>query len=226
MTGDGIWTAMLARERLGIGQKVDVSNLGSLMALQRLSIGMMLYHGQEVIVRISRKQEPNPLWNRYKCQDGKWIVLGMLQPDRRWPALCQGLGIAYLEKDPRFEDVMKRAENCQELIAIMDEIFLTKSVSEWMKILKEAGDVICCPVQTLSDLVNDPQVLANDYIIDANHEVLGPVKVPGIPIALSKTPGVIKCEAPELGQHTEEILIEVGGYSWEEIAQLREEEVI
>ncbi len=108
----------------------------------------------------------------------------------------------------------------------MDEIFITKSTSEWMKILKEAGDTICTPVQTTSDLANDPQVIANNYIIDCNHEVLGPVKVVGIPIQLSKTPGVVKCEAPEFGQHTEEVLIEIGGYSWEEVTELREEEVI
>ena len=225
MLGYAILAALLARERFGIGQKVDVSHLGSLMALLRLGIGMMLYHKEEVLVRVSRKEERNPLWNLYLCKDGKWIVLGMLQPDRRWPSVCKALGIEHLEKDARFEDVMKRAENCEELIAIMDEIFLTKSMSEWMKTLKETGDIICCPVQTLSDLVNDPQVLANDYIIDTNHEVLGSVKVPGIPIQFSETPGSVKCEAPELGQHTEEVLLEIGGYSWEEVAELREQGV-
>lgn len=226
MTGYAVLAALLARERLGIGQKVDVSHLGSIMALQRLAIGMMLYHGEEVIVRTRRTRELNPLWNMYQCSDGKWLVLGMLQPDKRWPIVCRALGIEHLEKDPRFEDTMKRAENCEELIAIMDEVFITRSVPEWMKILKGTGDIICCPVQTLSDLVSDPQVLANDYIVDANHEILGPVKVPGIPIQFSETPGAITCEAPELGQHTEEILIEVGGYDWEDIAQLREEGVI
>ena len=226
MTGYAVLAALLARERLGIGQKVDVSHLGSLMALQRLTIGMMLYHGKEVIVRTHRTQELNPLWNVYQCSDGKWIVLGMLQPDKRWPIVCRALGIEHLEHDPRFEDAIKRAENCEELIAIMDDIFITRSVPEWMKILKETGDIICCQVQTLSDLVTDPQVLANEYIVDANHEVLGPVKVPGIPIQFSETPGAITCEAPELGQHTEEVLIKIGGYSWEDITQLRKEGVI
>ncbi len=225
MTGYAVLAALLARERLGIGQKVDVSHLGSMMALQRLAIGMMLYHGEEVIVRTRRTQELNPLWNVYQCSDGKWLVLGMLQPDKRWPIVCRALGIEHLEKDPRFEDAMKRAENCEELIAIMDEIFITRSVPEWIKILKETGDIICCPVQTLSDLASDPQVLANDYIVDANHEILGPVKVPGIPIQFSETPGAITCEAPELGQHTEEILLDLN-YTWEDIAQLKKQGVI
>jgi crotonobetainyl-CoA:carnitine CoA-transferase CaiB-like acyl-CoA transferase len=95
-----------------------------------------------------------------------------------------------------------------------------------VKALKGAGDVICTPVQSINDLTNDPQVLANDYIVECHHDVLGPVKVVGLPIRLSETPGEINCTAPELGQHTEEILLDVGGYTWEEIARLREEEVI
>lgn len=225
MTSYGILAALVARERLGIGQKVDTSHLGSMIALQGLGINRWLYtHPEEQ--RISRKNAANPLWNYYKCQDGRWLMLGMLQPDRQWPFVCKALSIEHLENDPKFENAEKRRENCKELITTMDEIFITRASSEWMKILKEAGDIICTPIQTIPDLVNDPQVLANNYIIDCNHEVLGPVKVVGIPIQLSKTPGAVKCEAPEFGQHTEEILIEIGGYSWEEVAQLREEEII
>jgi crotonobetainyl-CoA:carnitine CoA-transferase CaiB-like acyl-CoA transferase len=132
----------------------------------------------------------------------------------------------HLENDPRFENADRRAENSEEIIAIMDEIFITKSASEWMKTLKKAGDVICTPVQAISDLSNDPQVLANNYIVDCSHEILGPVKVLGIPIQFSRSPGVVRCEAPEFGQHTEEVLIEVGGYSWDEVGRLREEEVV
>jgi len=224
MAAYGLLAALVARERLGVSQKVDVSHLGSMIAFLGLPIGIQLY-GQE-FAKSRRKAAPNPLWNHYQCKDGTWLVLGMLQPDRQWPAVCKALGIEHLEKDPRFENAEQRRENCEGLIAIMDEIFLAKSASEWMKILKEAGDIICAPVQTIPDLKSDPQVLTNDYIIDCNHEVLGPVKVVGIPVQFSKTPGVVKCEAPEFGQHTEEVLMEIGGYSWGEIAKLREEEII
>ncbi len=225
MTSYGILAGLLARDRLGVGQKVDMSHLGSMMALQGLAIGLMLYTGQEWL-KPDRKRRLNPLWNHYQCKDGKWLMLAMLQSDRYWPTICKALGIEHLERDPRFENADKRGEHCEELIANMDEIFITKSASEWMKILKETGDTICTPVQSHSDLINDPQVLANEYIIDCNHEVLGPVKVLGIPVKFSKTPGEVKCEAPEFGQHTEEVLIEIGGYSWEDIARLREEEII
>ena len=168
----------------------------------------------------------NPLWNHYKCKDGQWLALGMLQTDRHWPSLCKALGIEHLEKDPRFENMNQRAENCEALISILDGVFITKSRAEWLSILKESSDLTYTPVQSLSDLVNDPQVLANDYIIDYHHSVLGLIKAMGIPFQLSRTPGMMRCESPEFGQHTEEILIELGGYSWEEITLLREQEVI
>lgn len=95
-----------------------------------------------------------------------------------------------------------------------------------MKTLKEAGDIICTPIQTINDLENDPQVMANDYLINTHHEVIGDVKALGLPVHFSRTPGSVKCEAPEFGQHTEEILMELGGYSWEEIADLKDKEVI
>jgi len=221
----GILAALLARERFGIGQKIDVSHLGSLMALEGLAIAFRLFTGQEM-PRKNRPKEANPLWNHYLCADGKWIVLGMLQADRYWPAICKGLGIEHLEKDPRFENMDKRRENCQELISIMDKIFITKSSKEWMKRLKEAGDIICTPVQTISDLVEDPQAWANEYLVEFNHSVLGPMKFMGLPVQFSKTTGALRPEAPEFGQHTEEVLIEVGNYSWEEIAALKEKEAI
>jgi crotonobetainyl-CoA:carnitine CoA-transferase CaiB-like acyl-CoA transferase len=231
MTSYGILLALLIRERHGIGQKVDVSHLGSMMALEGLVIGMGLYlrpeqKPEDMPENVTRKNAANPLWNYYKCKDGKWLVLGMLQPDIKWSAICKALGIEHLENDSRYANAIVRRENSEGLIAVMDEIFITKTSEEWMKILKETGDIICTPVQGIIDLVNDPQVLANNYIIERNHEVIGPVRVRGIPVELSKTPGEVKVEAPEFGQHTEEVLMEIGGYSWEDIARLREEEVI
>ena len=225
MAAYGILAALFARERSGIGQKIDVSHLGSMMALEGLAIAFRLFTGRD-IPRKNRPKEANPLWNHYLCADGKWIVLGMLQADRYWPAVCKGLGIEDLEKAPRFESMDKRRENSEELISIMDKVFITKSSKEWMTRLKEAGDVVCTPVQTVSDLVDDPQVWANEYLIEFDHSVLGQMKFMGLPIQFSRTPGAARPEAPEFGQHTEEVLIEVGGYSWEEIIVLKEKEAI
>ncbi len=226
MTSYGVLLALLARERHGTGQKVDVSHLGSMIMLQGLAVGLHLYLRPPEMPRVTRKQARNPLWNYYRCADGRWLVLGMLQPDRQWPLVCRALGLEHLVNDPRFADQDCRRENCEALIAIMDEVFLTRPADEWMKILKETGDIICTPLQTIRDLENDPQVLANGYIMECEHEVLGKVKVRGLPVELSQTPGQVRPEAPEFGQHTEEVLLEVGGYTWEEIAGLRAKEVI
>jgi len=229
MTSYGILMALLARERTGVGQKVDVSHLGSMITLQGLNIGLGLYLNPvatEQRARVGRKNAGNPLWNYYKCKDERWLVLGMLQPDRQWPVVCEALGIQHLTEDARFENQDVRRENCADIIAVMDDIFITRTADEWMKVLKDTGDIICTPLQTLRDLPDDPQVIANAYIVDYEHQALGNVKVRGLPVELSETPGKVRAEAPEFGQHTEEVLIEMGGYTWEEIAELRDKEVI
>ena len=205
MTGYGVLVALLVRERMGIGQKVDVSQLGSLMMLEGFAVNSQLIMHRDYPLE-NRKKVNNPLWNYYKCSDGKAIMLANLQPDRQWPDVCKALGIEHLINDPRFSDLKTRQDNREEIISIMDKIFITKTSSEWMKILKEAGDIICCLVQTIADLENDPQVLANKYIIEYNHTTLGPIKVLGSPLQFSKTPAEIRAEAPQFGQHTEEIL--------------------
>lgn len=81
-------------------------------------------------------------------------------------------------------------------------------------------------INSVAELVNDPQVLANDYIVEMDHPTMGRIKVPGVPVKFSKTPAEIGMPPPEFGQHVEEVLLEVGGYSWDEIVHLKEEEVI
>jgi crotonobetainyl-CoA:carnitine CoA-transferase CaiB-like acyl-CoA transferase len=150
----------------------------------------------------------------------------MLQPDKHWPALCKALDIEHIQNSPKFNNMAARTENCEAIIAIMDKVFITRSSMEWMMRLKEAGDIICTPVQTPTDLLNDPQTWANDYFIEYDHDVLGKITGLGLPFRLNKTPGEVKLEAPEFGQHTEEVLIEIGGYTWEEIADLKDRQVI
>jgi crotonobetainyl-CoA:carnitine CoA-transferase CaiB-like acyl-CoA transferase len=113
-----------------------------------------------------------------------------------------------------------------KLISILNEIFPSKTARKRHKILRAAGDIICTPVQTIYDLENDPKILGNEYIIECNQEVVGPVKVPGIPVKLSKTPGKVGCEAPGFGQHTEQILIDIGGYTWEDITRFKDDGII
>ena len=104
-----------------------------------------------------------------------------------------------------------------EFFTICDDIQVSISIY----IFKEA-EIPSSPVNDYSDLERDPQVIANDYIVEVNDPIRGRVKVPGIPVKLSKTPGNIERLAPELGQHTEEVLLDVCGYTWDDLAELRE----
>ena len=225
MLAYGVLAAVVARERFGVGQEVDASHLGSMLMLQGLSVAARLMMGF-AIPRVPRKFAANPLWNHYRCGDDKWICLGMLQPDRYWADFCRALGRAELAQDERFCNLRVRAANAAAAIDILDEIFATKPRQEWMRILRTSGDFIFTIVNSVDDLPTDPQVVANDYILDFDHPQFGKTQVVGIPVRLSETPGAVRLPAPEFGQHTEELLSQLLGYSWDQIAALKDQEVI
>jgi len=219
-----VLSALLARDRGAPGQKVDVSLLGSLVALEAPSMQLQLTRGWEGS-RVDRARAWNPLNTYYRCADDKWVLLCMLQADRYWPKMCQILGIPELEQDPRFDSMLVRAQNAEELITILDTIFSSKPRAEWIRRFRE-GDLIFAPVQTIAEVIDDPQVIANDYIVDFDHSEWGKARTVGIPYRFGDTPALaLGMQAPEFAQHTEEILLEMG-YTWEEIAHLKDEEVI
>ena len=218
MLVQAILAALFVREKTGKGQMVDTSLLGSM-------VNSMAQSGM-IMPRRTRTNMGNPLWNYYRCSDDKWVALAMLAADRYWSAFCKALGIEELENDPRFRDIEVRSkdENSRELIKRLDEIFAMKTREEWLRILKE-HKLICTQVQTLPDLLSDPQVVENGYIIDYDHPAYGKIKTVGFPWNFSETPLGLRLPAPQLGQHTEEILLELG-YSWEDIGNLREQEAV
>jgi crotonobetainyl-CoA:carnitine CoA-transferase CaiB-like acyl-CoA transferase len=225
MLAYGILAALVARERFGVGQQVDASHLGSMMWLQGLSVAARLMMGF-AIPRQSREAAINPLWNHYRCGDGRWLALGMLQPDRQWAAFCRTIGAPEAAEDPRYRSMPERAGHAMEIIAMLDRIFATKPCDEWVRILRAGGDFIFTPLNGVDDLPGDPQVQANDYVTTFDHPAYGPTQVVGLPVGLSQTPGAITRAAPEFGQHTEEILTELLGYSWDEVGRLKDAEVI
>ena len=225
MLAYGVMAALLSREKHGVGQEVDISHLGSMTALQGLNVACRSMLGQE-FKRMHRASAPSPLWNHYKCGDDKWICLAMPQQDRYWGDFCKVLGLEDITNDPRFDTMGKRAENSAELIPMIDKAFSSKPRAEWMKALKEGGDFIYTVVNSIADLPDDEQMLENEYLVDYDHPRIGKTQVVGVPVRLSKTPGDPKGAAPEFGEHTELILTELLDYSWEDVAKMREEEVI
>ena len=225
MLAYGIVVALLARERTGRGQAVDASHLGSMAWLQGLGLSARLMLGR-ALPRQARRFATNPLWNHYRCGDGLWLALSMLQPDRYWERFCAVLEMPEAAADARFKSMLDRMMNAGECIALLDQVFARRPRAEWLRRLAEGGDFIYSIINAVDDLPDDPQMKANGYVTAFEHPAFGPTQVVGLPVRLSDTPGSIRLPAPEFGQHTEAILTEVLGYSWEEIGRLREAEVI
>jgi crotonobetainyl-CoA:carnitine CoA-transferase CaiB-like acyl-CoA transferase len=223
----GILAALLSRERTGKGQKINTSLLGSAMHLQAIGITVASLRGKGW-VQHSRKRTKNPLTNHYRCGDGKWILFSEIQADRFWPEFCRALGLADLVDDPRFATAMGgRREHAEEFIAILDETLAKKPRDEWIRIFDEQrAPFSYAPVNDYADVIADAQVLANDYVVGFDHPAAGPVKLMGYPVRFSDTPAQVAREAPEFGQHTEEVLQELCNLSWEDIAELRETGVV
>jgi crotonobetainyl-CoA:carnitine CoA-transferase CaiB-like acyl-CoA transferase len=148
----------------------------------------------------------------------------MPQTDRYWPGFCKSVGLEDLEDDPRFDSHQKRCASSAVLIAILDEVFVTRDRHQWGELLDEHG-ALWAPIQNASEVAPDPQVVANQYLIDVEHPVHGPIKVVASPMQFDDAPFTARAPAPELGQHTEEVLLELG-YSWTDISQLKEQKVI
>ncbi len=221
----GVVLALFARERTGLGQEVDTSLLGSQILLGAINVQDYLFSGK-VSWQLGRDEPVSPFWHVYKTKGDRWLSIGFLEEHRYWRDLCRALGLEHLEKDPRFDTNEKRtSQNKAVLVEILQQTIAEKSLEEWSSILSKE-DFVWAPVRDYSEVVNDPQVLENEYIVDVKHPNLGNIRMTGVPVHLSETPGKIRTTAPELGQHTEEVLTEICGYSWDDISRLREAEVI
>jgi crotonobetainyl-CoA:carnitine CoA-transferase CaiB-like acyl-CoA transferase len=218
----GILAALWHREKTGKGQQVDTSLLGTVLALQSFNITTYLLSG--IVPQRVRRPSVLPFWNTYAGSDGRHFVIGILQ-NRNWPEICEALGRPELVTDERFARYQDRVgAHARELLALLDEAFAQRPAQEWVDELCARG-VFAALVQDYSEVVRDPQVLANEYIVNVERPDGPPVGMVPTPIQFGETPTIIDRLAPELGQHTEEVLLEAG-YSWEEIEALRREGAI
>ena len=219
----GVTAALYAREKTGKGQVVDTSLMGSLIGALGFIMAAPATLGQE-FPREIRAQAGNPLYNHYRCKDDRWIAIAHLDPDRYCPKICRAMGIQDLENDPRFDSIEARGKNATEPVAVLDEKFASATRNEWSEILGKEG-CIFTPIQTPTEVSNDPQALANNYFIPVEHPDWGPIKMTGFPWDFSETPASWRRKAPGFGEHNEEILMELG-YAKEEITSLKEEGIV
>jgi len=177
----------------------------------------------ELFLRRER-EDVSPLYISFETKDHRWLQLSLAPSDRYWASFCGAIEMDHLEKDSRFDSIESRMENQPALFRILEEMFLKKTLAEWTERF-EPADLPWSSIKTPKEVLQDPQVLANDYTVPFNHPEFGDIKVLANPIKHSKTPATLRTPAPEFGQHTEEILLEAG-YTWEVIEQFKKEDII
>lgn len=218
----GIAAALFRRERTGEPSVVDLSLLGTAMWIMAPDIIATKLLGG-AMPQFTRADAPNPIVNSYRTKDGRWLFLNMLQPDRFWPDLCRRLGRAELIDDERFKDGMSRFQNRSECVRLLDEIFASRTLDEWRSALADAEGV-WAPMQTALELHDDPQAQANDYLLQVARGDGSSFTLVANPVQFDETAPTLR-PAPDLGQHTEEVLLSLG-MSWEDLAAYKEKGAI
>lgn len=205
----GILCALMARDKTGRGQYIDVSMTDSVLSF--LTVSLLRYFRDGFI---PKRGWPSPTINVWKTKDGKFVSTGLVEP-YFWERFCRALGREDLIPQHR-----AKGEELQKVYSAIKEVFLTRTRDEWFRIMREA-DTCVSPVLELDEVVNDPQLRSRDMFPEFDHHKEGKVRQLGMPIKLSDTPAQFRSFAPLVGQHTDEILRGLG-YTPQKIEALRQ----
>jgi len=222
MLGKSIVAALYAREKIGVGQKIETSLLEAEVAAL-INAGSNYLIGGKVPGRWGNAHPTIVPYQSFQSADS-FLVLGAAS-EAIWQRLCPALNRADLTDDPRFAKNADRVKNRQELIAILSEIFLTRTTADWVAALNQA-DIPCAPVQTIDQVFAAPQVLHRNMLVEVEHPTAGRVKLAGIPVKFSATPASVRLPPPLLGEHNDEVLSSWLEMKPEEIDQLKKKSVI
>ena len=249
----GIMLALYHRDRTGVGQEVDISLMQMGVYQMTFDMGGAVVAGSEFEQKMFRRLEeteemvaererlmkesknamshlqeyyhkhaPNPIAVPYDTRDGRTISLVAAHADRNWLAVCRAIDRPDLIEDERFISIEQRKKHKVELYYILKEAFARRDLADWKDRL---NSIPCSVVQKPSEVLEDQQAVANSFFTVTSHPTHGPITVIANPIILNETPAKMRIPAPEVGQHTEEILLEIG-YNWEDISQLKDKGII
>ena len=208
-----ILAALIARQKTGRGQHVDIAMSDGVLYLLAMAVGQYFYNGSVPEAGRHLLNGGAPHYDVYETKDGRWISIGSLEP-HFFANLCRALGCEQFI--PQQYDASKR----EEMAAYFRQQFLTKTRDQWFEILSKT-DVCVAPVYSLDEALADPHNRARGMVVEVEHPRLGAVKHVGIGPKFSETPGLVRSTAPRSGQHTDEVLASLG-YTRDQVAALRE----
>ena len=203
----GIALALMHRDKTGEGQEVGTSLLQMSMAMQ--AVDLVRADSEVGSGGESGEDYANqPLYLPYRCSDGEWVNIVVIS-DKEFQGLCEALEILDVLEDSRFATPLGRIQHGEVLFQVLSGVFSTRPLSEWLKILEE-HDVPCAPVLSSNDVFDSPQIEENGFIAKVDYPGVGRARMIDTPIRLSARPGAVGVRAPGLGEHTEQVLKELG----------------
>lgn len=218
----GILLALIARNKTGRGQLVDISMLDCQVSLLTYQAGINFATG--LVPERKGNQHPTICpYETFRASDD-YINIAVAN-DKLWQKFCDILGLDEIKDDPKFSSNPKRVENRDELFSIIEKIISRKKATEWLEFFDDEG-IPAGPILTVDRVVNLPQVQDREMVVEVNHPKAGKIKLTGIPVKLSDTPGRVENPPPILGEHNDEVLSNILGYSKEEINNLKENGVV
>jgi crotonobetainyl-CoA:carnitine CoA-transferase CaiB-like acyl-CoA transferase len=217
----GILVALHARGRTGRGQHVDISMLDGQIALLTYHAGIHFATGAVPARRGNQHPSISP-YETYRASDG--FVNIAVGNDAQWRALCAAVGepLAALAGDPELATNAARVQHRARLAALLEPLVAARPVDEWIALCDGAG-IPCGPILDVAQALAHPQVRARDMVVPLAHPAAGDIRVTGVPVKLSETPGAVRTPPPRLGEQTRAVLAEVLGVDEAELDRLVEE---
>jgi CoA:oxalate CoA-transferase len=219
-----IQSALLERERSGLGQYIDISMLDCQVSIMENAF-MRYFTLGEVPRRLGTRHPSSTPFQAFETSDGHVVVAIMGGSTDQWPLFCAALDLPDLIDDERYVTGWGRTQNYDELIPLIKEAMLQKTNAEWVEILSDMG-IPVGPVQDIGEVAQDPQVNQRDMFVELDHPSLGPVRFTGNPMKLSRTPSGPTRIPPDLGEHSAELLQEFLGMDEAQAAELLSEGVV